>query len=237
MNGIYKYENGLEIDYRDAGSGSGFFVKPDQTESNYIVTNYHVISPRSYTPDSYNKLNDVVLIRPLRGTVRLVGTNKIYSIIGYTAIDADRDLAVLKVNAFGTDSLILGDSGPDFVKQGISVYPIGNPLGMVNVVSDGKISSIQWVENIRKFLGNSSKLISDVQQKNTPHKLLMMTAPISHGNSGGPVLNSKGEVIGISVGGNFRGQNLNFAVPVNDLKGLLKRIGPPKPLSDLEVTI
>lgn len=133
------------------------------------------------------------------------------------------------------DPLTLGDSGPASVKQGTPVYPIGNPLGLVNVVSDGKISSVQWVETIRGFMSNRSRLVRDVQQKNTRHKLLMMTAPISPGNSGGPVLNNRGEVIGVSVGYAGGGQNLNYVVPVNDLKALLKRVGPPKSLSDLEI--
>ena len=188
-------------------AGSGFFVKPGQ-----IATNFHVIE-------------DAV-----EATARLVGTEKKYAIIGYTALDADRDLAILKVRAFGVKPLKLGDS--DHVEQGTEAYPIGNPLGLVNVASDGKISSIQWVESIRRFFNNRSK-ISDRQQNDMRQKLLVMTAPISPGNSGGPVINGKGEVIGVSVGV-LRGQNLNLAVPVNDLKALLEMVGPPKPLSDLE---
>ena len=107
-------------------------------------------------------------------------------------------------------------------------------MGLVNVFSDGQISSIQWVESIRAFF-NGSRLVRDVQQNDTRHKLIMMTAPISNGNSGGPVLNGGGKVIGVSVGYKGGGQNLNYAIPVNYLKALLKRTGPPKPLSDLEI--
>lgn len=203
----------LTMEYTDPekiGKGTGFFVRSD-----LITTNHHVIEGS------------------IGGTARLVGTKMSYAIVGYTAVDPDRDLAILKVRAFGVKPLPLGNS--EEVKQGETVYPVGNPLGLVNVISNGKISSIQWVESIRGFLNNRSELVSDVRRNDTPHKLLMMTAPISFGNSGGPVLNSKGEVLGISVGGHTGGQNLNFAVPVNYLLTLLKRSGSPKPLSDLEI--
>ena len=224
----------LNMDYGSgSGSGSGFFVKHGQ-----IATNYHVIKGS------------------VRGTARLVGTNREYAIIGYTAIDPERDLAILKVRAFGVEPLVLGDS--EKVDRGESVYAIGSPLVFVNVVSDGQISSIQWVESTRKLLNN----ISDVRGNNTSQKLFMMTVPISEGNSGGPVLNGKSEVIGISVASAGQTisqpvidkeskkivperyvevpdsdvQNLNFAIPVNYLKALLKRAGTSKPLSDIEIT-
>ena len=195
------------------GSGSGFFVEPDQ-----IATNYHVIKGG------------------LRGTARLVGVDREYAIIGYTAIDADRDLAILKVRAFGVDPLVFGNS--EKIYRGETVYAVGNPLGVfVNVVSDGKISSIQWTESILKLGSGEKTRVGNKNSANTPYKLLMMTAPISRGNSGGPVLNGKGEVIGVSVltvrGKKNEAQNLNFAVPINYLKALLKRVGHPKPLSDL----
>lgn len=239
MEGIREYESGRIVDAgridksgrivsAGLGFGSGFFVAPGQ-----IATNYHVIAPKYPSYNDKDAEDDVVFVHPLRGSARLVGTDRKYAIIGYTVIDPDQDLAILKVKAFGIKLLPFGNSQK--VNQGDAVYPVGNPRGLVNVVSDGQISSIQWVESIRAFLNNRSELVSDVQRNDTPHKLIMMTAPISRGNSGGPVLNSKGEVIGISVGGATVGQNLNFAVPVNYLKALLKRTGTPKPLSDLEI--
>ena len=238
MEGLLEYEDGQVFDggaidergeIADAtlGTGSGFFVKPDQ-----IATNYHVIEPEHYTPKDDSK-NEYVFSHPLRGTARMVGTDTEYAIIGYTAIDPDRDLAILKVRALGVKSLSLGDSAE--VNQGDTVYPIGNPLGLANVVSEGQISSVQWVKSIREFINNKSKLVKDFRRDDTHHKLFMMTAPISRGNSGGPVLDSKGTVIGVSVGSRSGGQNLNYAVPVIYLKALLERVGPPKPLSDLEI--
>lgn len=231
MEGIMKYESGQVIgvggiDEKDGdnlGTGSGFFIKP-----NLIATNYHVISPKRLT---YNEAK--IVSYPLRGTARLVGTDREYAIIGYTAIDPDRDLAILKVRAFGVPTLPRGDS--EEVNQGEAVYPIGNPLGLANVVSEGQISSVQWVKSIGEFMNNKSKLVRDFRRDDTPHKLFIMTAPISGGNSGGPVLDSKGRVIGVSVGSRVGGQNLNYAVPVNYLKALLNLVGPPKPLSDLEI--
>jgi S1-C subfamily serine protease len=62
-------------------------------------------------------------------------------------------------------------------------------------------------------------------------KLLQITAPISPGSSGGPVLNSRGTVIGISVATFKGGQNLNFAIPSSYLKVLLGKTGSVKPLT------
>ena len=201
----------------NGGTGSGFFVGPG-----LIATNFHVIEGRT------------------RGTAKLVGTNKEYVIVGYTAVDPERDLAILKVRAFDVKPLRLGN-GDDF-QVNDDVYAVGNPLGrayLEGTVSYGKISGIR-VDPTRKWI--------------------QMTAPITHGNSGGPVMNTKGEVIGIStviiLDTNIllkydvkdaqnekmgyvelprrREQNLNFAVSVNHLKILLNRVGQPKPLSELE---
>lgn len=237
MDGIREYENGQVIDggyINEKGeiveahlsTGSGFFVTSDQ-----IATNYHVISPERKTYNKDDDKNEIVFSHPLRGTARLVGTNREYAIIGYTAIDPDRDLAILKVRAFGVKPLSHSDSGE--VNQGEAVYPIGNPLGLANVVSEGQISSVQWVKSTRDLFNEKSKP-KDVHRADTPQQLLMMTAPISPGSSGGPVLDGKGRVIGVSVG-YWGGQNLNFAVPVNYLETLFNRIGTPKPLSDLDI--
>lgn len=164
--------------------GSGFFVRDGA-----IASNLHVVEGAA------------------RGYAKLVGQKTKYDIEGIAAIDAKRDLVVLKVHAPGTRAVSLGRS--DAVQVGESVYAVGNPLGLEGTFSQGIISSIREVGT---------------------DKLLQITAPISPGSSGGPVLNGKGEVIGVSVATFRGGQNLNFAIPASYLKALVAQLGPTKPL-------
>ena len=168
--------------------GSGFFVG-----DGVVVTNHHVIKGAT------------------AATVKLVGTEQESDIEGYIAIDADRDLAILKVANLYAPPLPLGDS--DTIRVAETVYAVGNPRGLEGTVSEGIISNIQPD-------GNSG----------IRGEVIQMTAPISEGSSGGAVLNSKGEVIGIAASVRNDGQNLNFAIPVNALKALLNRAGPVRPL-------
>ena len=142
------------------------------------------------------------------GTANLVGKHTTYKIEGFTATDKYNDLALLKVTAYGIKSLPLGNS--DAIKIGETVYVAGNPKGLEGTFSDGIISSRH---------GGHAK------------GRLQMTAPISPGSSGGPVLNSKAEVIGVSYAILEGGQNLNFAIPSLYLKTLLALSGTVKPLS------
>ena len=143
------------------------------------------------------------------GTAKLVGEHTTYIIAGITATDEENNLALLKVNADGIKSLPISNS--DDVKIGMTVYVAGNPLGLEGTFSDGIISS---------------------RRHRYTQERLQMTAPISPGSNGGPVLNRKGEVIGISVFAHpsLDAQNLNFAIPSNYLKKLLNRSGHAKPL-------
>ncbi len=141
-----------------------------------------------------------------KGTAKQVGKYPKYTIEGISATDKENDLAVLRVAAFGVEPLPLGDS--DTVKIGETVYVAGNPRGLEGTFSDGIVSSLR---------------------EEYTRKRLQMTAPISPGSSGGPVLNRKGEVIGVSFMIIEGGQNLNFAIPSRYLKALLKRSEPAKP--------
>lgn len=143
-----------------------------------------------------------------RGYAKLVGHQSKYEIEGIIAADSERDLVVLKISAAASSILPLGNS--DIVQTGESVYAVGNPQGLEGTFSQGIVSSIR---------------------KAGTDKILQITAPISPGSSGGPVLNSAGEVIGVSVATFKDGQNLNFAIPVNYLKALFKKAGPVKPLT------
>ena len=137
-----------------------------------------------------------------KGTAKLVNKLTHYSIEGVLATDKDNDLALLKVSGHGTKPLPLGDS--DDIKIGATVYVAGNPRGLEGTFSIG--------------------IISSRRDRDTKERL-QMTAPISPGSSGGPVLNQKGEVVGISYMTIKGGQNLNFAIPSNYLKKLLTQSG------------
>ena len=140
------------------------------------------------------------------GTAKLVGKSTTYKIEGFTATDKYNDLALLKVPTSGIKPLSLGNS--DTVKIGEMVYVAGNLKGLEGTFSDGIISSRR---------GGYAK------------GRLQTTAPISPGSSGGPVLNSKGEAIGIAFMTIEGGQNLNFAIPSLYLKTLLSLSGTVKP--------
>ena len=141
------------------------------------------------------------------GTAKLVGKHNTYKIEGFTATSTYDDLVLLKVSVPGINPLPLGNS--DAVKIGETVYVAGNPKGLEGTFSDGIISG--------RHGGHAKGRIQ-------------MTAPISPGSSGGPVLNKKGEVIGVSYMIVEGGQNLNFAIPSLYLKTLLARSGTVTPL-------
>lgn len=143
-----------------------------------------------------------------RGYAKLVGIDTMFDIEGILASDRERDLVLLKVEDTHTQPLTYGDS--DNVQTGETVFAVGNPQGLEGTFSQGIVSSIR---NIR----------SD--------KVLQITAPISPGSSGGPVLNRNGEVIGVSVATFRGGQNLNFAIPSNYLRILQSRKNSPVSLA------
>ena len=143
-----------------------------------------------------------------RGYAKLVGQKTKHDIQGIAAVDLERDLAVIKISASDAPTLPIGSS--DAVQVGESVYAVGNPQGLEGTFSEGIVSSIREVGT---------------------DNLLQITAPISPGSSGGPVLNSKGEVIGVSVATFRGGQNLNFAIPSDYLKLLLTKAGPVRTLA------
>jgi len=114
--------------------------------------------------------------------------------------DEKNDLAILTVDVDLTSKPLPLASGP--VSPGEQVFAIGNPEGLEKTISQGIISGLR---------------------KREGRDLLQVTSPISHGSSGGPILNAKGEVVGVAVGMLEDGQNLNFAVPVALVKAILEQ--------------
>jgi S1-C subfamily serine protease len=128
--------------------------------------------------------------------------NKTYKVKGVLGYNVAKDLAVLQLDTADVLPFVnLGDSAG--VKLGEDVVAIGYPLGIQNTVSFGNISSIS------ASLGRKGS--NDFQ----------ITSPISSGSSGGALFNMYGEVVGVTFAQIQQGQNMNFAIPINDLKPLL----------------
>lgn len=117
--------------------------------------------------------------------------------------DRKNDLAVLKVKGKIPAAFILGDS--DSLRLGDELLAIGNPMGLDFSVVRGVMSARREVEGT---------------------DMLQVAIPIEPGNSGGPLVNPKGEVVGIMALKSVVTANLGFAVPVNALKALLDRPSP-----------
>src|SRR5262249_28973366 len=113
-----------------------------------------------------------------------------------------RDLAVLRIEGVDLQELPLGNS--DQVKPGEEVLLVGAPRGLEQTVSTGIVSALRILEN-----GN---------------KVIQTTAPASPGSSGGPLLSRNGDVIGVMTFTLVNGQNLNFAVPINYVRGILEAL-------------
>ena len=123
-------------------------------------------------------------------------------------IDKNHDLALIKIDAPNLQPATLSDSGGLTVGQ--KVYAIGNPFGLNGTMTRGIISSI------RSIRGPQNNPIEDAIQTD---------AAVNPGNSGGPLLNSRGEVIGITTliasNGADQSSGIGFAIPINTAKAVL----------------
>lgn len=139
---------------------------------------------------------------------------QIYEVIEVLASSRDMDLAIIRVNAENLPVLPLAENLVN-TRIGETIVAMGNPLGFKYTVSDGIISTLE----------------RQVDWYN--YNLIQITAPISKGNSGGPLLNLYGEVIGVNTFGWGEGQNLNFAVPVDQVHVLLQNLEQPKSIAEV----
>jgi len=139
--------------------------------------------------------------------VKFQDRDDLIAVQGIYATDSDKDLALLKVSISGKHPLPLSSSRPIV---GERVIAIGNPLGLESSVSEGIVSGIRRVSD--------------------DFELYQITTPLSPGNSGGPVLSSQGDVVGIATSTLEGGQNLNFAVPIVHLVNLWQKGGTLRPI-------
>ena len=156
-----------------------------------------------------NREGDIITSRHvLEGASRsnvITSDGKELSIKKVVAEDADGDLIQVSVALEGERVQPLSIS-PTLPETGERVMVIGTPLGLEKTVSDGIVSAVRDVPGFGK--------------------IIQVTAPISPGSSGSPVVNMKGEVIGVATFFVVAGQNLNFAIPVERISKLIRGEGP-----------
>jgi tetratricopeptide (TPR) repeat protein len=148
--------------------GSGFFIDVDR-----VVTNRHVIE------GAY------------RAEVHL-NSGHIFAVRNVLAVDAEGDVALLKVDAPPNlvRPLLLDRTSP---QEGESIVVIGNPFGLEGSVTNGIVSAVRDIPGFGR--------------------IIQITAPISPGSSGSPVVNMQGQVIGVATLQITGGQSVNFAIP------------------------
>lgn len=134
--------------------------------------------------------------------VKFVNKEKKFEVTSILQKSEEYDLAIIQINS-NQPPLLLGDD--ELASIGDKIFAIGNPEGLEGTVSEGIISGFRKISN--------------------EFRLMQITAPISPGSSGGPIVNQKGQVIGIASASIILGQNLNFAVPS---KKLIEIISKPK---------
>ncbi len=179
------------------GVGTGFVVDPDGV----IVTNCHVV-------EGATKITVFTSAeKPDRYQARLIGA------------DCEHDIAVLKVDASGLASVQLGDSST--LQLGQEVVALGYALALEGgpTVTDGIISSLD--RTIRaQDPGCTTSCGSD--RVRTYTNAIQTDAAINHGNSGGPLVDMRGQVVGINSAGADAAENIGFAIPIDAAKDTVK---------------
>jgi len=180
----------------DHGSfGSGVVIDADGT----VATNYHVIEGTRHAQASFRD-------------------GKSLPVLGYLAIDPGHDLAILKleIKHRKLSSVPLALNLP---RKGEKVAAFGAPKGLTFTTSEGIVSAVR--------VGTDSAIAGDFTRLGYERNAtwVQTTAAISPGNSGGPLINMNGQIVGLNTLTMTTGSNLNFAISVNDLRALSARAG------------
>ena len=193
-NSYWYFGFGRDRTMEAEAQGTGFIVD----KAGYILTNSHVVNDGSY------KTVTILLYdgREFEGKV-------LWN-------DSTLDLAIVKIDAEDLPTAELGNS--DQIKVGSYAAALGNPLGLQFKfsMSQGIISGLDRTIEV----GSSSGSVSTT----TMEGLIQTDATINSGNSGGPLVNSAGQVIGISSAKAAEGESMGFAIPINTAKPIVQQI-------------
>ena len=186
--------------------GSGFVID----KQGHIVTNYHVV-------EGANSI-EVLFSNDVTAKATIVGTDK------------TSDLAVLKVNVSPSALTPLSFGDSTTMEVGDSVVAIGNPFGLDRTATTGIVSAIY---NLGDSASSANPLSSSSSGSSTASgvSLIQTDAAINHGNSGGPLINGLGQVIGVntaietgSTSTDSGNVGIGFAIQSNSVKEVVAKI-------------
>lgn len=170
-----------------------------------IETDESLASGFIIKPDGVIVTNNHVVVNAKEMAVKFP-SGEVYKNAYLISADPIHDLAFIKIEAVDLPTIPLGNSND--VQVGEEVLLVGNPKGLEQTVSNGLISGIRLDDGVR---------------------VLQTSAAASPGSSGGPLLNRKGEAVGIMSFKVVNGENLNFTIPINYVRGKLDTLGLSTP--------
>ena len=192
------------------GQGSGVIID----SRGYILTNYHVINDEDDRISLRSRIN-VLLADERTSKADLVG------------FDAARDLALLKIESDNLFPITWGDS--EGLELGAPVWAVGSPFGLTGSITFGILSGKHRLDLSGTSYGDKRRILDDPQRNRhlaaQYTDLMQSDVAVNPGNSGGPLVNSRGELIGINtaiIGEAYRG--VSFAIPSSVVKIVFDQI-------------
>ena len=197
---IYEQALGQAVGIKTEVTMTNFF---GMTSSGAVSGSGFIISGDGYILTNYHVVENAYTANLNVQVMTYDGTNYNATIVG---VEPNNDVAVLKIDATGLNAAVLGNS--DELRVGDAVYAVGNPLGELEFsMSSGHVSALDRVINTQE----SEKI-----------NMFQIDAAVNEGNSGGPVYNAMGEVVGIVTAkySSSGVEGLGFAIPINDIKAI-----------------
>jgi S1-C subfamily serine protease len=155
------------------------------------------------------------VVRDMKIATVLTANGEVFDSVAVLGIDERRDLAVLQITGFDLPVLELGNS--DAVTVGEPLVVVGSPRGLEGTVTAG--------------------ILSSVRDSGDGFKVLQTDAAVNPGNSGGPLVNNRGQVIGVVASKLRSAENLNFAIPINYVRGLMNALHGPITLEQMQSSL
>jgi len=177
-----------------------------KTESGQVLGSGFVVSKDGKI------VTNLHVIRDMKTATVQLANGDVFDSVALLAIDERRDLAIVKVAGFDLPVLELGNS--DVLAVGEQLVIVGSPRGLEGTVTAG--------------------ILSSVRDSGGGFKVLQTDASVNPGNSGGPLVNNKAEAIGVVSFKLRSAEGLNFAVPINYVRGLLNNLHEPITLEQMQ---